>query len=89
MSILMKKVVLIFLICVCYASSSHAGVVHTNSFLKTIPKERIVYICDNGKTVVYHISQNCSALNRCKAGVSKMKESAAKNEGKRVCKVCS
>ena len=85
----MKKVISIILICVCSISYSHAGITHKKAILNTIPKERTVYICENGKTLVYHASQSCSALNRCKAVVCKMKKSAAKNEGKRVFKVCS
>lgn len=51
-------------------------------------KANTVFVCDNGKTVVYHTSQSCSALRRCSHGVSQMKESAAKQSGLRPCKKC-
>ncbi len=36
---------------------------------KATNKEIVVYVCNNGKTVVFHTSTSFSALNRCTHGV--------------------
>lgn len=46
-----------------------------------------VYVCENGKTEVYHLG-SCSALNRCKHQVSKITLADAKARGLRVCGTC-
>ena len=47
-----------------------------------------VYICKNGKTLVYHLRRNCGALSRCSHEVSKTTADLAKNSGKRACLKC-
>ncbi len=44
-----------------------------------------VYICDNGKTEVYHLDKNCSALRKCTHGVKPLKLSEAKAKKLRLC----
>jgi hypothetical protein len=50
--------------------------------------ESVVYVCNNGKTLVYHVSSGCAALGRCRSGVSKLSISEAKSSNLRVCKRC-
>jgi hypothetical protein len=44
-----------------------------------------VYICNNGKTEVYHLNKECSALKRCTHGIRPMTLSEAKNKRLRLC----
>jgi len=46
---------------------------------------QMVYICNNGKTEVYHVNQNCQGLNRCTHEIVKMTEGEARGSGKRLC----
>lgn len=53
------------------------------------PKASTVYICNNGKTQVYHVNKNCSALKRCTHEIKEVSESDAINKWKlRKCKTC-
>ncbi len=53
------------------------------------PRASAVYICDNGKTQVYHVSKNCSALKRCTHEIKEVSETDAINKWKlRKCKIC-
>jgi hypothetical protein len=83
----MNKLILLFLVLLLQTNTSvyATGVKYENV---NATKKSEVYICDNGKTSVYHINSGCSALGRCKHGVSKMKESEAKGIGLRACKKC-
>lgn len=50
-------------------------------------KEQQVYICDSGKSKVYHLSKQCSALNSCKYQIISMDLSEAQKQY-RQCKKC-
>ena len=47
--------------------------------------DQTVYICNNGKTEVYHVNSSCYSLKRCTHEIIKMYESEAKAKGKRQC----
>lgn len=47
----MKKIILITLLFLCCSS---------------FVNERVVYICDNGVTKVYHLNKSCRGLKNCK-----------------------
>jgi hypothetical protein len=57
---------------------------------KTIlPVASNVYVCNNGKTEVYHVNKNCSALKRCSHEIKEVSESDAINKRQlRKCKTC-
>jgi hypothetical protein len=44
-----------------------------------------VYICNNGRTAVFHTDDGCPALNRCTAQRLEVSISQAKSRGLRVC----
>lgn len=45
-----------------------------------------VYICDNGKTNVYHVNRLCPRLEKCKYKTATMSMSSAKSQGMTKCK---
>lgn len=47
-----------------------------------------VFVCMNGSTSVYHVSEKCGALNRCSHKIKKMSVPEAKEKGLRACRVC-
>lgn len=47
-----------------------------------------VYLCANGKTVVYHSSRNCAAMRRCSHEVRSISVSEATATGHRKCMKC-
>jgi hypothetical protein len=47
--------------------------------------DQVVYLCNNGKTEVYHVNPNCYSLKRCTHEIVKMYESEARGKGKRLC----
>ena len=47
-----------------------------------------VYICNNGRTEVYHGSESCSAMNRCTYATKVASTSEARSLGLRVCMKC-
>ena len=48
----------------------------------------VVYLCANGKTVVYHSSRNCAAMRRCSHEVRAISVSEATATGHRKCMKC-
>ena len=50
---------------------------------REIISDPIVYICDNGRTKVYHMKTSCSLMRRCKHSVRKTSRSQAIKEGLR------
>jgi endonuclease YncB( thermonuclease family) len=61
---------------------------------KNIPRpsdaSRKVYICDSKGATTYHVRENCSVLNRCKAGEKTItRGTAVVNLRRTACKVCS
>jgi hypothetical protein len=62
----------------------------SHTILKTItPKASTVYICNNSKTEVYHVSKNCSAIKRCTHEIKEVSEADAINKWQlRKCKTC-
>jgi len=52
-------------------------------------KPDMVYICDNGKTEVYHTSKDCKAILKCKHDIKEMTLADAKKKGLRKCKLCN
>ena len=49
---------------------------------------RTVYICRNGKTLVYHLRRTCGALSKCSHEVFQTTADLAKTSGKRACLKC-
>ncbi len=49
------------------------------------PQASNVFICNNGKTEVYHLTKECSAMKRCTSGIKPLKLEEAKEEGLRLC----
>lgn len=47
-----------------------------------------VYICNNGRTEVYHSSESCSAMNRCTYATKVASTSEARGSGLRECRKC-
>ncbi|UOR07422.1 hypothetical protein MUN82_10055 [Hymenobacter aerilatus] len=47
-----------------------------------------VYICNNGKTAVYHSGMDCSAMKRCTHETVTTTEAKAQGAGKRRCMKC-
>ena len=59
----------------------------TISFASNKPS-RQVYICNNGKTTVYHLDKDCHALrDRCTHGVVPMGLGEAQEKGLKLCGV--
>ena len=49
-------------------------------------RSRQVYICNNGKTTVYHLDKDCRALrDRCTHGVVPMGLGEAQEKGLKLC----
>lgn len=44
-----------------------------------------VFICDNGKTEVYHLDKECHGLKRCTTGITPLTLKEAKDKGLRLC----
>lgn len=55
------------------------------SFTPSTTQTSTAYICDNGKTKVYHLDSHCFALKRCTHGVVKMTVPQAKGKGLHLC----
>ena len=56
---------------------------------RTAPAQgQAVYLCDNGKTIVYHSSTDCPAMRRCTHQVRSLSVSEAKASGHRECMKC-
>jgi len=54
-----------------------------------VARASTVYICNNGRTQVYHVSKDCSALKRCTHEIKEVSESdAIKKWQLRKCKTC-
>jgi hypothetical protein len=52
-------------------------------------KATTVYICNNGKTEVYHVSKDCSSVKRCTHEIKEVSETDAINKYQlRKCKTC-
>ena len=47
-----------------------------------------VYMCDNGRTIVYHSNTGCPAMQRCTHQVRVLSVSEAKTSGHRECLKC-
>lgn len=47
-----------------------------------------VYICNNGRTEVYHSSESCSAMNRCTYATKVASTGEARGSGLRECMKC-
>ncbi|HRG58341.1 MAG TPA: hypothetical protein PK323_05240 [Bacteroidia bacterium] len=54
----------------------------------TIPAQKNVFICTDIKSQIYHYEELCKELEKCKYEVKKVKENEAKDQEKRLCKVC-
>ena len=52
------------------------------------PRATVVYLCVNGKTVVYHSSRNCAAMRRCSHEVRAVSVGEATATGHRKCMKC-
>ena len=85
----MKKIIFIlFAFSLLSINNSNASEHFKTHQRKATNKEIVVYVCNNGKTFVFHSSTSCSALNRCTHGVLKMTENEARKNGLRQCKKC-
>lgn len=47
-----------------------------------------VYICTGTHSTVYHKTNNCRGLNRCKGDIKKITKKSAENNYRRPCKIC-
>lgn len=54
----------------------------------TAPGQRKVYLCTDPKSQIYHLEELCKELEKCKFEVKETKENEAKDQEKRLCKVC-
>lgn len=54
----------------------------------TTPAQKNVFICTDIKSQIYHYEELCKELEKCKFEVKKVKENEAKDQEKRLCKVC-
>lgn len=54
----------------------------------TGPAQKKVFICTDIKSQIYHYEELCKELEKCKYEVKEVKENEAKDQEKRLCKVC-
>lgn len=52
------------------------------------PAQKKVYICTDPKSQIYHYEELCKDLEKCKFEVKDVKENEAKDQDKRLCKLC-
>lgn len=52
------------------------------------PQAETVYVCDNGKTEVYHTDVNCYSLHKCHHGTLTVTLTEARQMGLRKCRKC-
>jgi hypothetical protein len=52
------------------------------------PAQKKVYICTDPKSQIYHYEELCKDLEKCKFEIKEVKENEAKDQEKRVCKLC-
>lgn len=92
----MKQIALALLLLVATANShtvAQAPAHHYARRHRTAPRaapaqSQAVYLCDNGKTVVYHSSTDCPAMRRCTHLVRPLSVSEATATGHRKCMKC-
>lgn len=47
--------------------------------------ERTVYICTSKNATAYHLDKNCEGLQKCKADITSVTETAARQKGLHLC----
>jgi len=52
------------------------------------PTQKKVYICTDPKSQIYHYEELCKDLEKCKFEIKDVKENEAKDQEKRLCKLC-
>jgi hypothetical protein len=52
------------------------------------PAQKKVFICTDPKSQIYHYQELCKELEKCKFDIKEVKENEAKDQEKRLCKVC-
>lgn len=54
----------------------------------TLPGQKKVFMCTDPKSQTYHLEELCKELEKCKFEIKEVKENEAKDQDKRLCKVC-
>jgi hypothetical protein len=54
----------------------------------TVTPNKKVFICTDPKSQIYHLEELCKDLEKCKFDIKEVKENEAKDQEKRLCKVC-
>ena len=62
--------------------SVHKHAVHAKA-------QTYVYVCNSSRAYAYHIDPNCSGLNRCTHGISKITLEEAQQMGRTPCRICT
>jgi hypothetical protein len=52
------------------------------------PAKKKIFICTDPKSQVYHYQELCKDLEKCKFEIKEVKENEAKDQEKRLCKLC-
>jgi hypothetical protein len=73
----MIRIFLALLLSFAFFNSNTQGITGIKTVL---PVASTVYVSNNGKTEVYHVSKNCSALKRCTHEVKEVSEDDAVNK---------
>jgi hypothetical protein len=53
-----------------------------------VPTQKKVYLCTDPKSQIYHYDELCKELEKCTFEIKEEKENEAKDQEKRLCKVC-
>ena len=69
-------------------STTTAATHHSHATRAATTTNQPVYLCVNGKSVVYHSSRDCAAMRRCSHTVRIISVSEARATGHRQCRKC-
>jgi hypothetical protein len=85
----MKRMLLALLLPIVGAiSAAPTPAPHPTAYRAEAHQATAVYLCANGKTVVYHSSRSCAAMRRCSHTVQAVSVKEATATGHRKCMKC-